>query len=86
MTSKLLSSNPSKVKIPEATDKSLLRCIEDNGIDVGASCRNGFCGGCKITVHDGEFEYTSPPLTILGSKECLPCICVPKGCLYIISK
>lgn len=86
MTSKLLNSKAEKVITPQVSNETLLECIEREGFDVGASCRSGYCGGCKVVVHDGNYEYKSTPLSILSDKECLPCICVPKGDFIIISK
>ncbi len=38
-------------------DKSILQVLEENGVDVPFSCREGLCGTCQTAVCEGEPDH-----------------------------
>ncbi len=59
-------------------DKTVLNCLEKNGVEVHYHCRDGFCGACRVTLVSGEIEYSNgEPLAFIGDNEILPCCCIP---------
>ena len=44
-----------EVSVP--ADKSILEVLEENGVSVPFSCREGLCGTCQTAVCDGEPEH-----------------------------
>lgn len=42
---------------------SILTVLEENGISVDASCREGICGCCEVAVLDGEVDHRDAVLT-----------------------
>lgn len=61
-----------------AEDKTMLNCLEKNGVEVHYHCRDGFCGACRVTLVSGEIEYPNgEPLAFVGDNEILPCCCIP---------
>lgn len=62
----------------KVADKTLLNCLENNGVEVHYHCRDGFCGACRVKLLDGQIEYPNgEPLAFVGEGEILPCCCVP---------
>ncbi|MEV6305158.1 2Fe-2S iron-sulfur cluster binding domain-containing protein [Actinoplanes sp. NPDC051861] len=47
--------------VPE--DRSILEVLEDNGIDVIFSCREGTCGTCETPVLAGAVDHRDTLLT-----------------------
>lgn len=59
-------------------DKTILNCLENNGIDAHYHCRDGFCGACRVTLNKGQVKYPNgEPLAYVGEDEILTCCCVP---------
>ncbi|BCJ48245.1 ferredoxin [Actinoplanes ianthinogenes] len=44
-------------------DRSILEVLEDNGVDVLSSCREGTCGTCETTVLAGRVDHRDSLLT-----------------------
>ena len=44
-------------------DKSILEVVEDGGVAVLSSCREGTCGTCETAVLDGEVDHRDSLLT-----------------------
>jgi ferredoxin-NADP reductase len=47
----------SGVTVQVPADRSVLECIEDHGIAVPFSCREGLCGTCETSVLDGTVDH-----------------------------
>ncbi|MFT4125144.1 MAG: PDR/VanB family oxidoreductase [Gordonia sp. (in: high G+C Gram-positive bacteria)] len=45
------------------SDRSILDTLEEHGVLVGSSCRQGICGTCEIGVVSGEVEHRDSVLT-----------------------
>lgn len=58
--------------------KTILECLEANGVDIQYHCREGFCGACRTRLVSGEIEYKIAPLAYLDDDEILPCCSKPK--------
>lgn len=57
---------------------SILECLEDADVEVHYHCRDGFCGACRVTLHQGEVVYPQgEPLAFVGEGEILTCCSVP---------
>lgn len=50
-------------------DKSILQVLEDNGLRVESSCREGTCASCEICVLDGTPEHRDSVLTAAERKK-----------------
>jgi len=79
-----LKTSPHSITVGEhhltyqAEDKTLLNCLENNGVEVHYHCRDGFCGACRVKLVDGQIEYPhGEPLAFVGEDEILPCCCIP---------
>lgn len=58
--------------------QTLLECLEAADVEVHYHCRDGFCGACRVTLHEGEIHYPNgEPLAFVNPNEILPCCCVP---------
>ncbi len=64
-------------------DKTLLKHIEDHGIEVHYHCREGYCGACRTKLIQGEVEYITDPLAFIDDDEILPCCCKPTSDIHI---
>lgn len=49
-------------------DKSILQVLEDNGLRVESSCREGTCASCEICVLDGTPDHRDSVLTAAERK------------------
>ena len=59
-------------------DKTLLNCIEANGLECHYHCRDGFCGACRVKLNKGQVLYPQgEPLAFVGDDEILACCCIP---------
>lgn len=58
--------------------KSLLESLEAQGVQVPYQCREGYCGGCRTDLVEGEVAYLQEPMAWINEGEILPCCCVPK--------
>ena len=62
---------------------TLLESLEAQGVQVPYQCREGYCGGCRTLLTEGEVAYLEEPLAWLNEGEILPCCCVPKTALKL---
>lgn len=62
---------------------SILDMAFDNGIDVRAGCRSGYCGTCQSTILKGEVKYFYDPPTSADLSTILLCSCYPISNLEI---
>ena len=46
-----------------APDQSILKALQDTGVDVPFSCSEGICGTCQTKVLDGEPDHWDMYLT-----------------------
>ncbi|MFF9020311.1 PDR/VanB family oxidoreductase [Streptomyces eurythermus] len=53
----------SGVTVSVPPDKSVLRAVEEAGVRVLSSCREGTCGTCETTVLDGTVDHRDSLLT-----------------------
>ncbi|WP_394173119.1 class I ribonucleotide reductase maintenance protein YfaE [Thalassotalea litorea] len=57
---------------------SLLEFFEHHNIDAHYHCRDGFCGACRVDLHQGTIEYTNgEPLAFIRDGEILLCCSIP---------
>lgn len=57
---------------------SLLESLEAQGVQLPYQCREGYCGGCRTDLLEGEVAYLQEPMAWINEGEILPCCCVPK--------
>jgi len=57
---------------------SLLESLEAQGVQLPYQCREGYCGGCRTDLIEGEVAYLQEPMAWINEGEILPCCCVPK--------
>ena len=57
---------------------NLLESLEAQGVQVPYQCRDGYCGGCRTDLLEGEVAYLQEPMAWINKGEILPCCCVPK--------
>lgn len=68
--------------------QSIIDALHDHGIDVDASCRQGFCGTCLTDVLEGEADHRD---TFLSAEEravgkcMLPCVSRAKGTRIVLN-
>jgi len=62
---------------------SLLESLEAQGVQLPYQCREGYCGGCRTDLIEGEVAYLQEPMAWINEGEILPCCCVPKTSLKI---
>jgi ferredoxin-NADP reductase/ferredoxin len=63
----------------DGANNSLLEMAEAAGVPIGAGCRAGNCGACKVRVIDGKVNALRKPGVMLTTGECLACISLPEG-------
>lgn len=63
--------------------KNLLESLEAQDVQVPYQCREGYCGGCRTDLIEGEVAYLEEPMAWINDGEILPCCCVPKTALKI---
>ena len=63
----------------DGASNSLLEMAEAAGVPIGAGCRAGNCGACKVRVLDGKVNSLRKPGVMLTPGECLACISLPEG-------
>tara|TARA_R110002095_G_scaffold206003_4_gene189719 strand:- start:2019 stop:3002 length:984 start_codon:yes stop_codon:yes gene_type:complete len=63
------ANNPFEVEIRSsgeilqvAADQTLVEVLQYNGLPVQRNCPRGFCGGCAVTVLEGEVEHRDSSL------------------------
>jgi ferredoxin len=44
-------------------DTSVLRVLQDHGVEVTTSCQEGICGSCEVVVLEGEVDHRDSVLT-----------------------
>ncbi|WP_353349467.1 class I ribonucleotide reductase maintenance protein YfaE [Oceaniserpentilla sp. 4NH20-0058] len=57
---------------------NLLESLEAQGVQLPYQCREGYCGGCRTDLIEGEVAYLQEPMAWINEGEILPCCCVPK--------
>lgn len=57
---------------------NLLESLEAQDVQVPYQCREGYCGGCRTDLVEGEVAYLQEPMAWINEGEILPCCCVPK--------
>lgn len=62
---------------------SLLELAEAAGVPVNSGCRAGNCGACRVRVVEGKVAEMRKPGVITPADECLACICLPDGPVWI---
>ncbi|MFT6260596.1 MAG: ferredoxin [Bermanella sp.] len=62
---------------------NLLESLEAQNIHVPYQCREGYCGGCRTDLIEGEVAYLQEPMAWINEGEILPCCCVPKTALTL---
>lgn len=74
----------SQTVITYTGQKSLLECMEENGLPAEYNCRQGFCGVCRTRKLSGEVKYIVDPLAFYDEQEeILPCVCIPTSDIEI---
>ena len=58
---------------------NLLESLEAQGVQVPYQCRDGYCGGCRTDLIEGDVAYLQEPMAWINKGEILPCCCVPKS-------
>lgn len=62
---------------PVNTNDTLLDQLESQGVELNSQCRDGYCGGCRVKLLEGDVQYQNEPLAALQEGEILPCSCKP---------
>lgn len=62
---------------------NLLESLEAQNVPVPYQCREGYCGGCRTELIEGEVAYLSEPMAWINEGEILPCCCVPKTAIKL---
>lgn len=62
---------------------SLLELAEAAGVPVNSGCRAGNCGACRVRVVEGKVAEMRKPGVVTPADECLACICLPDGPVWI---
>lgn len=62
---------------------NLLESLEAQDVQVPYQCREGYCGGCRTDLIEGEVAYLQEPMAWINEGEILPCCCVPKTALKL---
>ena len=62
---------------------NLLESLEAQGVQLPYQCREGYCGGCRTDLIEGEVAYLQEPMAWINEGEILPCCCVPKTALKL---
>ena len=62
---------------------NLLESLEAQDVQVPYQCREGYCGGCRTDLLEGEVAYLQEPMAWINEGEILPCCCVPKTALKL---
>jgi ferredoxin len=62
---------------------TILESLEAQGVQVPYQCRDGYCGGCRTDLVEGEVAYLQEPMAWINQGEILPCCCVPKTALKL---
>lgn len=62
---------------------NLLESLEAQDIHIPYQCREGYCGGCRTDLIDGEVAYLQEPMAWINEGEILPCCCVPKTAIKL---
>ena len=62
---------------------NLLESLEAQGVHVPYQCREGYCGGCRTDLIEGQVAYLQEPMAWINEGEILPCCCVPKTALTL---
>lgn len=62
---------------------TLLESLEAQGVQVPYQCRDGYCGGCRTDLVEGDVAYLQEPMAWINKGEILPCCCVPKTALTL---
>ncbi|MDT0116773.1 PDR/VanB family oxidoreductase [Microbacterium sp. PRF11] len=58
-------------------ERSILDVVEEHGVVVPSSCRNGTCGTCEVAVIDGEIEHRDSVLSPEeqdANRTMMPCV------------
>lgn len=62
---------------------SLLELAEAAGVPVGSGCRAGNCGACRVRVVEGKVAAMRQAGVVTPPGECLACISLPDGPVWI---
>ena len=62
---------------------NLLESLEAQDVHLPYQCREGYCGGCRTDLIEGEVAYLQEPMAWINQGEILPCCCVPKTALTL---
>ncbi len=60
-----------------AGEFSILDTLDEAGIDVSSSCREGSCGSCEAILLSGDIEYIQEPSYELSDSCILTCCAIP---------
>jgi ferredoxin len=62
-------------------DRSVLDVVEEAGVSVLSSCREGTCGSCEVTVVSGEVDHRDSVLDEddRAANDCMM-VCVSRSC------
>ncbi len=65
--------------------RTLLECLDQEGVEMDSHCRAGFCGACRVKLVRGQVRYPSgQPLACIRENEILPCCCEPVSDIEIL--
>lgn len=62
---------------------NLLESLEAQDVHLPYQCREGYCGGCRTDLIEGEVAYLQEPMAWINEGEILPCCCVPKTAITL---
>jgi ferredoxin len=62
---------------------NLLESLEAQDVQIPYQCREGYCGGCRTDLIEGQVAYLQEPLAWVNEGEILPCCCVPKTAIKL---
>jgi len=62
---------------------NLLESLEAQDVHLPYQCREGYCGGCRTDLVEGEVAYLQETMAWINEGEILPCCCVPKTALKL---
>ena len=68
----------SKLRLPVASDETILDALRGCGVDVPSACLQGVCGRCITRVIDGDVEHRDAVLSETQQMEHM-CLCVSRA-------
>jgi ferredoxin len=67
-------------------EQSILELLEKQNVPIHYQCKEGYCGSCRTVLIEGDVHYFIPPIAWLNDNEILPCCCIPKSDLSILTQ